>query len=139
MELTHTATIDKPVGVVFAAAADPEEQLKWDPDMLKSVEKVSHGPVAKGSRYRGKFAGFGTVTYEFSEYDPGRRFQHLTKMPFGTMRHTFKFDAAGDGTRITQTLLMEPNLLGRLMTPVIKAQMTKRLAQIPEELRAYLT
>ena len=36
---------------------------------MKAVEKLTDGPLGKGSRYRGKFKGFGTIEYEFAEFD----------------------------------------------------------------------
>ena len=65
MQVSYSADISHPGQQVFAASADPITQLKWDPGTLKSVEALTPGPPGKGSRYRGKFAGFGTVEYEF--------------------------------------------------------------------------
>ena len=139
MVVTETAVIPRPAPEVFAAAADPMVQLKWDPATLKRVESLSGGPVQKGARYRGEFKGFGRVEYEYSEYDPPRTFQHLAKIKAGSMRHTFRFEEVPDGTRLTQEGRLEPNLLGRLMSPMLKAGLRKRFRTIAAELTDYLT
>jgi uncharacterized protein YndB with AHSA1/START domain len=138
MEVTETAVIPRPPAAVFAAAADPLTQLKWDPDTLKRVEALGEGPLAKGSRYRGEFKGFGTVEYEFTEFDPPRRFEHLARVKAGTMRHTLTFEEVPEGTRLTQVGRLEPNLLGRLMGPMLKRGFRQRFQTIAKELTDYL-
>jgi hypothetical protein len=136
--VTETAVIERPQAELFQAAADPERQLVWDSGTLKSVEKLSPGPLGRGSRYRGGFKGFGTVVYEFAEFEAPRRFAHLARMPMGEMRHTFTFEPANQGTRMTQTGELRPNLLGRLMGPMIAWSLGKRFRTIADELGSYL-
>ena len=123
---------------VFRAAADPQQQLKWDPHTLKSVEKLTSGPLGRGSRYRGTFKGFGTVDYEFAEFDEPNRFAHLANVRVGRMRHTFTFDDVPEGTRVTQVGELQPNLMGRLMGPVFARKIARRFRLIAQELDAHL-
>jgi hypothetical protein len=85
MRVTVTATIHHPQEVVFRTAAYPEKEIEWDPEM-KAVEKLTDGPLGKGSRYRGKFKGFGTIEYEFAEFDEPRRFIHQARVAIGTFQ-----------------------------------------------------
>src|SRR3712207_2635094 len=117
-KVSESAVIERPPSEVFPIAADPHTQLQWDSSTLKSVEKLTPGSLGKGSRYRGKFKGLGTLEYEFAEYEPVQRFAHRTKMPMGKVRHVFTFEPVAQGTRLTQEGYLEPNLLGRLMWPV---------------------
>ena len=94
--IAETAYIAQPTHRVFEAAADPDVQLRWDGPTLRHVEKLTPGPLARGARYRGNFKGFGTVTYEFAEFEPGRSFQHVARMPMGEMRHRFTFEERTD-------------------------------------------
>lgn len=123
---------------VFEAAADPMTQLRWDAANLLEVEPLTSAPLAKGSRYRGRFKGMGTVEYEFAEFDRPRRFTHRTKVPFGTMSHELTFEPAAEGTRLTQEGWLEPNLIGRLMAPVVGRMLRRRLPSVAAELRDYL-
>jgi uncharacterized protein YndB with AHSA1/START domain len=135
--VSHSATIAQPPETVFAAAADPFTQLKWDPGTLKSVDKLDPGPLGPGARYRGKFTGFGVVDYEYAEYEPSRRFTHLAMVKMGTMRHTFTFEPAASGTKMTQEGALEPNLLGRLASPLVARMLQRRFQTIATELASY--
>ena len=138
VEIEERAVIASPRTEVFAAAADPERQLVWDEGTLRSVEKLSDGPLGEGSCFRGDFKGFGDVTYEFSSYEPGRVFAHRAKVKMGTMTHTFSFEDGPDGTVVTQHGVLEPNVLGRVMSPMIKRMFRKRFRLINSELDGYL-
>ncbi|HEX9376835.1 MAG TPA: hypothetical protein VGB19_11440 [Actinomycetota bacterium] len=46
--------------------------------------------------------------------------------------------ADGDGTALTQWGTVEPNLVGRLMAPLIRSKMRSRLRRLPVDLGAYL-
>ena len=137
-EATESAVIRRPPAEVFQTAADPFEQLKWDPATLKRVEQRSSGPLAAGSRYEGTFKGFGTLEYEFATYEPDAEFAHRTNMKMGEMRHKFTFEPGAEGTRLTQLGELRPNLLGRVMWPVMAMMLRKRFRTIAAELETYL-
>ncbi len=136
--VSESAIIQSPPAEVFDVASDPETQLKWDPETLKSVEKLSPGPLGRGSRYRGKFKGFGTMEYEFPDFEPGKRFAHHARMKMGEMRHTFTFDPVPQGTNLTQVGVLKPNLLGRVMWPMMSRMLRKQFKTIAAEVSDYL-
>lgn len=123
---------------VFAVAADPRKQLEWDPGTLTTVERLTHGPLGLGSRYRGNFKGFGVVEYEFADFESGRRFAHLAALKMGTLRHTFTLDAVPEGTRLTQEGQVTPSGLGRLVAPLLPLMLRRRFRLIAAELDQYL-
>jgi hypothetical protein len=124
---------------IFDIAADPHAQLKWDPATLKHVEKLTPGPLAQGARYRGQFKGFGVVEYEFVEYQSGKRFAHHAVMNIGDMQHIFEFEAVPEGTRLTQTLLVEPKGIGKLLAPLMSMMLRRRIRTINTEIGGYVT
>jgi hypothetical protein len=136
--ISESSIIPHPLAEVFAIAADPFKQLEWDPGTLKRVEQVTPGGLGRGSRFRGDFKGYGVVEYEFAEYEPDRRFAHHTVMKFGEMHHRFEFEAASDGTRLTQSIRVEPKGIGKLMAPLMKGMFSKRLREIATEIGQYL-
>jgi uncharacterized protein YndB with AHSA1/START domain len=137
--VSQSTVLNHPPERVFEAAADPMKQLEWDSAVMRSIEKLNPGPLAKGARYRGDFGRMGrNVEYEFEEYDPPRRFAHRTKSPMGILRHEFAFQSISGGTQLTQTGRVDPNLLGRLGAPLIKGAFRRRFRQISEELGQYL-
>ncbi|MBM7787385.1 SRPBCC family protein [Tenggerimyces flavus] len=136
---THLTEIDRAPAEVFAVAADPENQPRWDEAAMVGVEKLSAGPLARGSRYRGTWRRFGVIDYIVAEYDPPRRFQHDAATSVGRVVHTFMFEPAGDHTRLTQEItVVEPNLVGLLMSPFTPAIMRRRLSELGDELKAYV-
>jgi uncharacterized protein YndB with AHSA1/START domain len=138
LKVSETTTIACPPAEVFAAAADPQKQLEWDPGTMRSVEKLTPGPLGRGARYRANFKGFGVVEYDYPEYEPGRRFAHHSVMMMGDMRHTFEFEAVPEGTRLTQSIVVEPKGIGRLMAPLMSRMLHNRLRVVGSELKEYL-
>jgi hypothetical protein len=134
----HSGVIPQPLDVVFPVISDPQTQLVWDAATLRSVTKLDDGELARGSRYRGKFKGFGTVEYEFVEYQPNSRFAHRAKIPVGTMRHTITLEPEGQSTRVVQTGELEPNLLGKIAGGLVRRNLRKRFATIVDEVSSYL-
>ncbi len=137
--ISESAVIRRPVEEVFDAAADPQTQLEWDPGTLRSVEKLTPGPLGQGSRYRGDFKGSGVVEYEYVEFDRPRRFAHRADVKIGRIRHVFTFEPVPEGTRLTQEAHLRRNFLGRLMGPLATRFVRKRFRQIADELDRYLS
>jgi len=102
------------------------------------VQKLTPEPLGRGSRYRGDFKGMGTVEYDFEEFEPGKRFSHHTIMPMADIRHIFEFEAVAEDTRFTQSMKVEPKGLFKLITPMMKRMMNKRMQVIFTELNDYL-
>jgi polyketide cyclase/dehydrase/lipid transport protein len=138
LTVTESAILAYPPAEAFDLAADPHKQLEWDRGNLRSVEKLTPGPLGAGARYRGEFKGFGTMAYEFSEFEQGRRFTHYVKMPIGELRHIFTFEPDGGGTRFTQEGKLKPSLIGRVMWPVMSRTLRKRFHTISSEVEEYL-
>jgi hypothetical protein len=138
LNISETTTFRHTPAEVFEAAADPNKQLEWDQGSLKRVEKLGPGPLGTGARYRGDFKGFGVMEYDYPEFEPGRRFVHRSMVPMGEMRHTFEFEAVPEGTRLTQTIVMLPTVLGRLMAPFMRGMLRKRLVEVGTKLHQYL-
>ena len=123
---------------IFDLAADPYTQLKWDPGTLQSVEKLTPGPLERGARYRGNFKGFGVVEYEFVEYEPGKQFAHQASMNIGDIRHIFEFEPIREGTQLTQSLIVEPKGIAKLLGPIMRRMLRRRLREINSEIKGYV-
>jgi hypothetical protein len=136
--VVHQSLIEARPEVAFAAASDPERQLEWDAGRMRSVQKLSPGPLGKGARYRASFKGMGKVEYDYEDYEPPRRFTHRSRLPIGTMRHTFVFEPSDGGTRMTQEGSFEPTFLGRLATPVVRRMLARTFPRIAESIQAHL-
>ncbi|MCX6023258.1 MAG: SRPBCC family protein [Chloroflexi bacterium] len=105
---------------------------------VKSVEKISPGPHGLGTRYRGVMKGFGELEIEVAEYEPGRRFSHISKMPVGDTRHVFTLERVPGGTHLTQRGELAPNLLGWIVSPLVMMMVRRRFRKVASEWTAYL-
>jgi len=136
--VSDTVSINAPVSSVFAALADPEVQIRYDGEMFKAVEKLSPGPIGPGTRFRGRFKGMGNVEYSYDEFVDSQLIQHAVKMPFGAASHRFEFRPDTDGTTLAQSISVRPNLLGKIMWPlVMKRMMTKRVRTLNRLVKGY--
>jgi hypothetical protein len=132
LTVANDVFIWKPAHRVFVAFADPAVQALYDP-MLSSVEKLTAGPIAKGSCFRAQFEHAGTVEFEFTEFEQDQLVEQSAQMPFGPMRHRIELEARPDGTRLRQTITLEPNIRGLAMWPVLLQQaLSDRLRRLNE-------
>jgi len=121
MELVVETFVAAPPGRVFAVATDI---TRW-PEVvtaIRSVEVLTPGPVAVGTRFRETRTMFGreeSEEMEIAELSPPGRFV-LTAESHGTRyqaEHTFAPDGAG--TRLRLVFEGSPmTLVARLMTPM---------------------
>jgi hypothetical protein len=136
--VSDSIRINKAPEKVFPVAADPMEQLKWDAGTLTEVTKLNAGPLAVHAKYRGRFKGIGSVEYEFVEYKPSERFVHFARIPMGKLRHIFQLKPAPEGTELIQTIIVDPNLLGIILKPIMRGTLKKRIKVINREIRDHL-
>lgn len=112
----HAVTIGRSVGEVFAFVADGENAAKWRSGVV-DVEHVSGTGV--GAVYRQGVRGPGgrrvAADYELTDYEPNRRLAFKTIA--GPVRPTgeFRFEEAGDGTRLTLSLTAELTGIKKLL------------------------
>lgn len=126
--VSDSISISRPIARVFAALENPEVQVTYDGEMFRSVEKLTPGPIGKGTRFRGDFKGMGKVEYEYAGFEKDRLIEHAVKLPAGSARHRFEFTPEGTGTRLGQTIDVQLNLLGRILWPLMmKGMMGSRV------------
>lgn len=105
---TRTVTIQRPVGEVFAFVADGLNGPQWRPGIMDIALASSSGP---GAVYRQGVKGPGgrrvAADYEITAWEPDRRLAF--KAVAGPVRPTgeYRFEAAGEGTRLTFSLAAE--------------------------------
>lgn len=133
--VVESAFLPYAIDAVFQTASDPEEQVRWDRESVRRMERLSDVPLGPGARYRGDFKRVGWVEFEFVEFEPPHRYTHLTRLPFGRMRHTFTFEQEAGGTRLRQEAELELAPLARLGAPVYTAVIRGRMRRLADALR----
>jgi hypothetical protein len=121
--VSDTVDIDRPADDVFGALADPNVQITYDRDQFRAVEQLTPGTIGKGTRFRGRFKGMGWREFSFEEFEQNRLIEVGVRLPFGAARHRFEFSSVGDHSQLAQKIEVHPNLLGRILWPLIIRRM----------------
>ena len=113
--------IDRPVDVVFDYVADQTNEPQYNPQMVRA-EKITAGPVGKGTRFRSAVASMGRTAemlIECTGYDRPRLLESTTTMRQADIRYTLRFEPAAAGTRMRWSGQVRPKGAFRLLGPVI--------------------
>ena len=142
MAETAEAEIGRPRQEVFDYLARGEKLPDWVEEFAE-VEQTSEGPPAKGTTYRYRMRRGGESTFEWSEFEAGRRIAWdgpALKSGPGSMRPrgSYELEDADGGTRIQMT--QDPELAGfmKLMAPFITRSLRKGAPKSLEKLKGIL-
>jgi Polyketide cyclase / dehydrase and lipid transport len=94
---------------------------QYNPQMLRA-EKITAGPVGKGTRFRSAVASMGRTAemlIECTGYDRPTRFATTTTMQQADISYTLRFEPAAAGTRMRWSGQVRPKGAFRLLGPVI--------------------
>jgi len=92
--------IGRPVDVVFDYVADRSNEPQYNPQMVRA-EKITPGPVGKGTRFRSAVASRGRAAgmlIECTGYDRPKLFLTTTTMAQADISYTLRFEPAPAGT-----------------------------------------
>lgn len=137
---THSVTVNRPIGEVFAFLADGMNEPLWRPG-LSGVSHVADTGAGVGATYRQTMKGPGARNspgdYRITLYEEPTRFDF--EVIAGPARPTGRFDlreVATDRTEVTFTLDLTPRGFMVLMTPLLNKQVRTEAANIANLPRA---
>jgi hypothetical protein len=113
--------IGRPVDVVFDYVADQSNEPQYNVQMVRA-EKITPGPVGKGTRFRSAVASMGRTAemlIECTGYDRPRLLESTTTMRQANISYTLRFEPAAPGTRMHWSGQVRPKGAFRLLGPVI--------------------
>ena len=113
--------IYRPVHEVFDVVADERNGPRYNPRICRA-EKLSPGPIGRGTRFRAEAVMLGRrtgMTMEYTTYAHPRRLASSIHMPAADIAGTLRFDPGANGTRMGWSWVVRPRGLYRLLTPVI--------------------
>lgn len=136
----ESITINRPVSAVFNFVLDGTNNQLWRPAVL-DIERVPDKPSGAGAVFKQGLKGPGgrriDGDYEIVESQPDEliRFQVIA----GPARPTgmYRFEPAGNATRVTFALHLNAKGLTRLISPMIASTMKSEVATL-SNLKAYL-
>lgn len=103
-----SGTVKAKPEVVFDYLVDGRTLPEWSPKMASSVEQLTPGGVADGTRYRGQFKGMGQVEWMMADVKRPASFVHLATPKMATVKHTWMFAPDAGGTKFTNVIEGKP-------------------------------
>lgn len=141
MQVVNSIIIHCPVEEVYRFMTDPQNRLKYDPDLIE-VQHTPAGPLRLGTRIveSRRFMGRkGTSITEVSELDSNRVVGY--RSPQGDPTNAwgaYHFEAIPEGTRLTLDFAAAPRGLYRLVTPFIAGRLKRDIAAGLRNIKAVL-
>jgi carbon monoxide dehydrogenase subunit G len=139
---SHSVEIPRPPADVFPWLLDQDKVPRWT-GHLERYERLDGGPLGHGSRVRQVLEVSGRtidVTLEITGYEPPSGAQTRFSTNGIQVVSSYALEAAGAGTRLTQSLEAKPSgLSARMLVPVIQPRLEKKLTEDLERLRGELS
>lgn len=106
---------------VYDFVADERNEPTFNPAMVR-VDKITPGPIARGTRFGATVTSRGRPTdmvVEITEFERPTRLGTATTMASAKIRGALTFAPAEAGTRMAWTWDVEPIGVPRLLSPVV--------------------
>lgn len=118
----------------FAFLSDQRNELKWNPDNCQSVEKITDGPIGKGTKYRAKWKASPRIEIEYVEFDAPRSWEAHSD---GSLQANFRctIEPHPDGAKVAATLELIPHGLFKLAFPLFARIFDKQAKEAAERMR----
>jgi uncharacterized protein YndB with AHSA1/START domain len=132
IRFSNTIEIARPPRDVFAYLADLEHTPEWN-WAITSSRKVSHGPVAAGSRFRQtrSVPRPAVELLEVTRLDRDRRIEVVGDLAGFPAHLTYELSPNSRGTTLTNSVEVDPptplGLVGRIFTGRIQASVAENL------------
>ena len=133
-------TIGRPVEVVFDYVANQTNEPQYNPNMVRA-EKVTEGPVGKGTRFRSAVRSAGRTAemlIENTGYDRPRMLASTTTMKQMDIEYTLRFEPVAEGTRMRWSGQVRPKGGLRLLGPLVTWMGTRQERRIWSSLKRHL-
>ena len=132
--------IGQPVDVVFDYVAGQSNEPQYNPRMVRA-EKITPGPVRKGTQFRSAVASMGRTAemlIECTSYDRLTLFASTATMRQADIDYTLTFEPAAGGTRMRWSGQVRPKGPARLLGPVVTWMGTRQEQRIWASLKEHL-
>jgi carbon monoxide dehydrogenase subunit G len=138
---SHTVEIPRPPAEVFPWLLEEDKVPRWT-GHLQRYERLDDGALGRGSRVRQVLEVSGRtidVELELTAYEPPSAAQTRFSTNGIDVVSTYALEAAGTGTRLTQSLEAKAGgLTARMLLPVVQPRLEEKLTQDLERLREQL-
>ena len=137
----HSVEIPRPPADVFPWLLEEDKVPRWTGHLTR-YERIGDGALSAGSRVRQVLEVSGRtidVELEVTGYEPPSGAQTRFSTNGIEVVSSYALEAAGAGTRLTQTIEAKPSgLTARMLVPVVQPRLEEKLTQDLERLRETL-
>lgn len=121
----------------FDFLSDLRNELEWNPGQCLSVEKLTDGPVGRGTRYLARWQRSPEIEVEYLEFDRPHSWRAHSD---GAMESNFRCTISPhpDGARVESELELIPHGFFRLLFPLFLMVLRKHEKAGAEKMRTTL-
>jgi uncharacterized protein YndB with AHSA1/START domain len=138
---SHTVEIARPPAEVFQWLLEADKVPRWT-GHLQRYERLDDGPLGRGSHVRQVLEVSGRtidVELEVTAYEPPSGAQTRFSTNGIEVVNSYALQAAGAGTRLTQSIEAKPSgLSARMLVPIVKPRLEEKVTEDLERLRETL-
>jgi Polyketide cyclase / dehydrase and lipid transport len=128
LSYSREATIRRSPEEFFDYLSDLRRELDWNPDATQ-VEKVTPGPVDRGTRFRAQWSRTPPTEVEVIRHERPRAWATRSKAIGMEVIASGEVTAAPDGSRYAIHLDLRPRGLAWLLAPLAKVLMERTVAR----------
>jgi hypothetical protein len=125
---------------VFDYCSDLSNEREWTPGSMKSVEKLTDGPVGVGTRYLAEWQQGGPNTVEYTRFERPTSWEATSDSKMLGMVFQARVEPTSAGSRLIVRMDLRPHGLARLGSPILRRVMqreeVRNLAAIKRTLEA---
>jgi carbon monoxide dehydrogenase subunit G len=138
---SHSVEIPRLPADVFPWLLEDDKVPRWT-GHLERYERIDDGPLGRGSKVRQVLEVSGRtidVTLEVTGYEPPSGAQTVFSTNGIEVVNSYALEAAGAGTRLTQSVEATPSgLAARMLVPLVQPRLEQKLTEDLERLRQEL-
>ena len=142
MNFELSILIRRPPEEVFRFLRDKDSYQQAPGSPVLVLEKTTPGPVCRGTRYREvvQMLPFvrGEILSVITHYEPGVRLEEDFEGAGMSGHLAYRFTPENGGTRLEQREMVQTQGFLRLLSPIIKQMLARRLWQRLEDIRDVL-
>ena len=123
--------IGRPLEAVFAFVSDPRNEPQWRKSVtVKEFRVTPDGPPAVGTQVRAVASLLGVkleATSQITALEPNRSYSLKGSSGPASLEVTWRFEAMGEGTRLSGTFQAEPGGVFKMAGPLFASQAKKQM------------
>ena len=120
IRLVNSILIQRPVEEVFDYCFDLENELKWNPDGLLSLEALTQRPIVVGTKFLALWKGSPPMTCEYTCIERPVDWEVYASAKGMDVAFRGEVTNQGSGSTLSVTMTLIPRGFLRLLSPILK-------------------